>query len=62
MEKKCCDHGIAIENYYRKTERIMQAIELVIIHLDSDIESSGEEESESESESGEEESDSETEN
>ena len=47
--KKCCDHVIDIENYYEKTERIMQAIEPVIIHLDSDMESS-DEESESETE------------
>ena len=39
-KKKCCDHVIDIENYYEKTERIMQAIEPVIIHLDSDMESS----------------------
>ena len=49
--KKCCDHVIELENYYAKSERITEAIEPVIIHLDSDVESSGdEEESESENE------------
>ena len=46
--KKCCEHVIKIEDYYQKTERIMQAIEPVIIHLDSDVESSDDQESESE--------------
>lgn len=49
--KKCCDHVIEIENYYEKSERILQAIEPVVIHLDSDMESSdSEEESDSETE------------
>ena len=46
--EKCCEHVIKIEDYYQKTERIMQAIEPVILNLDSDVESSDGQESESE--------------
>ena len=51
--KKCCEHVIKIEDYYEQTEGIMQAIDPVIIHLDSDVESSSEvdeEDSESDTE------------
>ena len=40
--KKCCDHVVGIEDYYQKTEGIMQAIEPVVINLGSDVESSNE--------------------
>ena len=48
--KKCCEHVIEIEDYYEKSKRILQGIEPVIIHLDSDVESSVDEESDSENE------------
>ena len=46
--KKCVSHVVDIENYYEKTEHIMQAIEPVIIHLNSDDEESDDSDSEAE--------------
>lgn len=45
--KKCCEHVVKLEDFYRETEHIIDDIEPVIIHLDSeDSEESDESEDE----------------